>query len=110
MALSTAVFVGEAKKWVPELIEKSKKLKVNAGRLYCVLHSNLPHISFSCTFKTRIFQTRLNYGCNYYTPSIYAEGYEIFVFPLVCLSIRMFVRSYFRPVHGITSKFYIKAT
>lgn len=31
MALSTAVFVGEAKKWVPELIEKSKKLKVNAG-------------------------------------------------------------------------------
>lgn len=31
MALSTAVFVGEAKKWIPELIEKSKKLKVNAG-------------------------------------------------------------------------------
>ena len=33
MALSTAVFVGEAKKWIPELIEKSKKLKVNAGML-----------------------------------------------------------------------------
>ena len=31
MALSTAVFVGEAKEWIPELIEKAKKLKVNAG-------------------------------------------------------------------------------
>ncbi|KAK3608548.1 hypothetical protein CHS0354_042525 [Potamilus streckersoni] len=32
MALSTAVFVGEAKKWIPELIDKAKKLKVNAGK------------------------------------------------------------------------------
>ncbi|KAL3873073.1 hypothetical protein ACJMK2_036232 [Sinanodonta woodiana] len=32
MALSTAVFVGEAKKWIPELIEKAKKLRVNAGK------------------------------------------------------------------------------
>ena len=31
MALSTAVFVGEAKEWIPELIEKARKLKVNAG-------------------------------------------------------------------------------
>lgn len=31
MALSTAVFVGEAKKWIPDLVEKAKKLKVNAG-------------------------------------------------------------------------------
>ena len=31
MALSTAVFVGEAREWIPELIEKAKKLKVNAG-------------------------------------------------------------------------------
>jgi malonate-semialdehyde dehydrogenase (acetylating)/methylmalonate-semialdehyde dehydrogenase len=31
MALTTAVFVGEAKEWIPELIEKVKKLKVNAG-------------------------------------------------------------------------------
>lgn len=31
MALSTAVFVGEAKHWVPEIIERAKKLKVNAG-------------------------------------------------------------------------------
>ena len=32
MALSTAVWVGESKKWIPELIEKAKQLKVNAGK------------------------------------------------------------------------------
>ena len=31
MALSTAVFVGEAKNWMPELIEMAKKLKVGSG-------------------------------------------------------------------------------
>ncbi|XP_065843392.1 probable methylmalonate-semialdehyde/malonate-semialdehyde dehydrogenase [acylating], mitochondrial [Oscarella lobularis] len=31
MALSTAVFVGESQKWMPELLERAKKLKVNAG-------------------------------------------------------------------------------
>jgi malonate-semialdehyde dehydrogenase (acetylating)/methylmalonate-semialdehyde dehydrogenase len=31
MALSTVVWVGEAKKWIPELIERAKKLKVSAG-------------------------------------------------------------------------------
>ncbi|XP_046366163.1 probable methylmalonate-semialdehyde dehydrogenase [acylating], mitochondrial [Haliotis rufescens] len=31
MALSTAVFVGEAREWIPELVERARKLKVNAG-------------------------------------------------------------------------------
>ncbi|CAI4232193.1 unnamed protein product [Auanema sp. JU1783] len=31
MALTTAIFVGEARSWLPELAEKVKKLKVNAG-------------------------------------------------------------------------------
>ncbi|CAD6197734.1 unnamed protein product [Caenorhabditis auriculariae] len=31
MALTTAVFVGEARAWLPELVEKVKNLKVNAG-------------------------------------------------------------------------------
>jgi malonate-semialdehyde dehydrogenase (acetylating)/methylmalonate-semialdehyde dehydrogenase len=31
MALSTAVFVGEAQKWIPDLVALSQKLKVNAG-------------------------------------------------------------------------------
>lgn len=33
MALSTAVFVGEAKNWIPELVERARKLKVNAGHV-----------------------------------------------------------------------------
>ncbi|XP_065352630.1 probable methylmalonate-semialdehyde/malonate-semialdehyde dehydrogenase [acylating], mitochondrial [Cloeon dipterum] len=33
MALSTAVFVGEANNWLPELVERAKKLKVNAGHV-----------------------------------------------------------------------------
>ena len=31
MALSVAVFVGESKDWIPDLIARAKKLKVNAG-------------------------------------------------------------------------------
>lgn len=31
MALSTAVFVGEAREWIPELVERAQALKVNAG-------------------------------------------------------------------------------
>ena len=33
MALSTAVFVGDSKEWIPELVERAKKLKVNAGHV-----------------------------------------------------------------------------
>ncbi|RWS22197.1 hypothetical protein B4U80_08278 [Leptotrombidium deliense] len=33
MALSTAVFVGSSKDWIPELVERAKKLKVNAGHV-----------------------------------------------------------------------------
>lgn len=32
MALSTAVWVGEAREWIPELVERARKLKVNAGK------------------------------------------------------------------------------
>jgi len=31
MALSAAVFVGESKKWIPELVDRVRKLKVSAG-------------------------------------------------------------------------------
>jgi len=31
MATSVAVMVGDAKKWIPELVEKAKTLKINAG-------------------------------------------------------------------------------
>lgn len=33
MALSTAVFVGEAREWIPELVVRAKGLKVNAGHV-----------------------------------------------------------------------------
>ncbi|XP_055328339.1 probable methylmalonate-semialdehyde dehydrogenase [acylating], mitochondrial [Paramacrobiotus metropolitanus] len=33
MALSTAVFVGESRKWIPDLVEKARKLRVNAGHV-----------------------------------------------------------------------------
>jgi len=32
MALSTVVWVGEARQWIPEMVERAKKLKVNAGK------------------------------------------------------------------------------
>jgi malonate-semialdehyde dehydrogenase (acetylating)/methylmalonate-semialdehyde dehydrogenase len=31
MALSVAVFVGESKNWIPDLVNMAKSLKVNAG-------------------------------------------------------------------------------
>ena len=31
MALSTAVWVGSAKEWIPEVVERAKKLKISAG-------------------------------------------------------------------------------
>lgn len=33
MALSTAVFVGEAAQWIPDLVERAKNLKVSAGHV-----------------------------------------------------------------------------
>lgn len=39
MALSTAILVGEARSWLPELVERSKALRVNAGTTPC--HSAL---------------------------------------------------------------------
>lgn len=33
MALSTAVFVGEAAEWIPELVSRAQALKVNAGHI-----------------------------------------------------------------------------
>lgn len=35
MALSTAVFVGNAKNWIPELKNRAENLKVNAGMICC---------------------------------------------------------------------------
>lgn len=34
MALSTAILVGDAQHWLPELVERAKSLRVNAGILF----------------------------------------------------------------------------
>ena len=31
MALTTAIFVGESKDWIPDLVAKAKELQVNEG-------------------------------------------------------------------------------
>jgi len=31
MALSTVLWVGESRQWIPEVVERAKQLKVNAG-------------------------------------------------------------------------------
>ena len=67
----------------------------------------------ACIWYYRITSDKRNCSplhCRYYTPGIYAEGYIVFVFPFVRSYVRSFDRSYFRPVRGITAKFYVQAT
>ena len=33
MALTTAIFVGESKEWIPDLVAKAKELQVNEGNV-----------------------------------------------------------------------------
>lgn len=62
MALSTAIFVGESHDWLPELVERSKSLRVNAGicaivnlhfkqRVSLLFHSRLFFFFFNVTQK-----------------------------------------------------------
>ena len=55
MALSTAILVGEAKKWLPELVERAKNLRVNAGNqlsaslfTLCICGAKLLVLSLAC--------------------------------------------------------------
>lgn len=50
MALSTAILVGEAKKWLPELVERAKNLRVNAGKLICLVPLDLASMTLSSRF------------------------------------------------------------
>ena len=46
MALSTAIFVGESRDWLPELVERSKSLRVNAGNFISnTVNVDVPSIS-----------------------------------------------------------------
>lgn len=43
MALTTAIFVGESKDWIPDVVAKAKELQVNEGNLSlcCKIYSYL---------------------------------------------------------------------
>ena len=69
---------------------------------------------FNCNSHVLHFKEMLKLSTHYmvgfcvvtsnYTPGIYADGYIVFVFPFVCSSVCMFVRSYFRHVCRICVK------
>lgn len=57
MALSTAILVGEARAWLPELVERAKDLRVNAGTVprhpalhFCLLGPCCPKGLWFCHF------------------------------------------------------------
>lgn len=49
MALTTAIFVGESKEWMPELVSKAKQLKVHAG---CNDNASLARIRYQFDYGT----------------------------------------------------------
>jgi len=59
MALSTAIFVGEAKEWVPELVERAKKLKVNAGEYKPTVWLYASHTKSQCLYFTQPAYVRM---------------------------------------------------
>lgn len=54
MALSTAVFVGDAQKWLPDLKARAESLKVNAGEWF-IYTGRAYHFTFIKTFLFEIF-------------------------------------------------------
>lgn len=51
MALSTAIFVGESRDWLPELVERSKSLRVNAGNFSSnSVNTNISASSGICSY------------------------------------------------------------
>lgn len=48
MALSTAIFVGESQEWLPELVERSKSLRVNAGNVLFLFQISTFFLSPQC--------------------------------------------------------------
>lgn len=58
MALSTAILVGEARSWLPELVERAKALRVNAGAApsHPTLHPFFPLSWAPCGLSVRFGQ------------------------------------------------------
>jgi malonate-semialdehyde dehydrogenase (acetylating)/methylmalonate-semialdehyde dehydrogenase len=62
MALSVAIFVGESQKWIPELVERAKKLKVGAGHVAGVDVGPLIDKAAKARVE-RLIQTAKDEGC-----------------------------------------------
>lgn len=74
MALSTAIFVGESQQWLPELVERSKSLRVNAGNL--VIESINPkqfHIS-DVFLRSCVSINILCNGCKVNSTLVFPQG------------------------------------
>ena len=111
MALSTAVFVGAAQKWIPDLADRARKLKVNAGhipgtdlgpvispqskeRIHCLIDSGIKE-GATCILDGRNIKVKGFENGNFVGPTIlidvkphmqcYKE--EIFGPVLICLSV-----------------------
>lgn len=59
MALSTAVFVGDATQWIPDLVERTRKLKVNAGTQHGMISKMIVsnHNAFRFFLELILFRT-----------------------------------------------------
>lgn len=114
MALSTAIFVGDANKWVPDLVERAQKLKVNAGhvpgtdlgpvispqskqRIHELIESGIKE-GATCVLDGRNITVKGYEKGNFVgptiltnvTPSMKCYTEEIFGPVLVCLSVKNF--------------------
>lgn len=103
MALSTAVFVGEAKNWLPELAERAQKLKVNCGT---VKDADLGPV-ISVQSKNRIYeliQSAVDEGATLLldgrNPKI--DGYENgnFIRPTIITGVKPHMRCYTEEIFG----------
>lgn len=77
MALSVAVFVGESKEWIPELVERAAKLQVGAGHLSATDVGPLINKSSKARVEDLI-QSGLDEGCTLALDGrgIVVPGYE----------------------------------
>ncbi|XP_076055032.1 putative methylmalonate-semialdehyde/malonate-semialdehyde dehydrogenase [acylating], mitochondrial [Oratosquilla oratoria] len=103
MALSTAVFVGEAQNWIPELVERASKLKVHAGH---VADADLGPV-ISPEAKDRIsslVQSGIDEGaqCILDGRNISVPGYESgnFVGPTVLAGVQPHMKCYKEEIFG----------
>ncbi|KAK6478907.1 methylmalonate-semialdehyde dehydrogenase [Huso huso] len=103
MALSTAILVGEAKKWLPELVDKSKKLKVNAGDQPGADVG--PLISPQARNRvTELIQSGVDEGASLLLDgrSVQVKGYESgnFVGPTILANVKPHMKCYTEEIFG----------